>query len=123
MFCFTVLVSSSGGSCSLDAGHDLEQRGLAHAVGAHDADLGAGEEAHGHVVQDDLAVERLADLLHLVDELCHLSCSYLARERLRGDSCQYPIRPAHKKGAAPRLRDATTNSSRFGLPIAVSDTR
>ncbi len=55
----------------LHAGHDLEQGGLAHAVGSHDADLGAGIEAHRDVVEDDLALERLADLVHLVDELCH----------------------------------------------------
>ena len=55
----------------LDARHDLEQRGLAHAVGTHDADLGARIEGQGHVVEDDLVAMRLARLIHLVDELCH----------------------------------------------------
>ena len=55
----------------LETGHDLEQRGLAHAVGAHDADLGTGIERQGHVVEDDLVAMRLARLIHLVDELCH----------------------------------------------------
>ena len=54
-----------------DAGHDLEQGRLAHAVGAHDADLGAGIEAQGHIVKDHLVAMGLASLIHLVDELCH----------------------------------------------------
>ena len=53
------------------AGHDLEQRRLAHAVGAHDANLGAREKAQGHVIEDDLVAMALARLEHLVDELCH----------------------------------------------------
>jgi len=56
--------------------HDLEQRGLAHAVGAHDADLGAGEEAERDVVEDDLVAMALACLEHLVDEFCHLDTSW-----------------------------------------------
>ena len=55
----------------LEAGHDLEQRGLAGAVGAHHADLGAGEDAHRDVVQDDLVVDGLAGADQLVHELCH----------------------------------------------------
>ena len=55
------------------AGHDLEQGRLAHAVGTHDADLGAGEEAERDVVKDDLVADTLAGLEHLVDELCHVS--------------------------------------------------
>ena len=55
----------------LDAGHDLEQRGLAHAVRAHNADLRAGIERQGDIVEDDLVAVRLARLVHLVDELCH----------------------------------------------------
>ena len=56
----------------LDAGHDLEQGRLAHAVGTHDADLGTGVEAQGHVVKDYLVAMGLTSLIHLVDELCHL---------------------------------------------------
>ena len=55
----------------LDAGHNLEQGRLAHAVGAHDADLGAGIEAQGHIVKDHLVAMGLASLIHLVDELRH----------------------------------------------------
>ena len=55
----------------LDAGHDLEQRGLAHAVRAHHADLRAGVERQGDIIEDDLVAVRLARLVHLVDELCH----------------------------------------------------
>ena len=57
----------------LDAGHDLEQGRLAHAVGTHHADLGAREEAHGHVIQDDLVPVGLAHLVHLVNELRHVT--------------------------------------------------
>ena len=52
-------------------GHDLQQGGLAHAVGADDADLRPRVEAQGHVVQDDLIAMRLAGAVHLVDEFCH----------------------------------------------------
>ena len=55
----------------LDARHDLEQRGLAHAVGTDDANLGTGEDAHRHVIEDDLVAVGLAGLVHLVHELCH----------------------------------------------------
>ena len=52
-------------------GHDLQQGGLAHAVGADDADLRPRVEAQGHVVQDNLIAMRLAGAVHLVDEFCH----------------------------------------------------
>jgi len=52
--------------------HDLEQGRLAHAVGAHDTDLGAGVKRQGHVVENDLVAMRFARLVHLVDELCHI---------------------------------------------------
>ena len=58
------------------AGHDLEQRGLAHAVGTHDADLGAGEEAERDVIENDLVADALASLEHLINELCHLDTSW-----------------------------------------------
>ena len=53
----------------LDAGHDLEQGRLAHTVGAHDADLGTGIEAQGHIVKDYLIAMCLASLIHLINEL------------------------------------------------------
>ena len=51
--------------------HDLKQRGLAHTVGAHDANLRAGVERQGHVIQNDLVAMRLARLIHLKNELGH----------------------------------------------------
>ena len=53
----------------LDAGHNLEQGRLAHTVGAHDANLGAGIEAQGHIVKDYLIAMSLASLIHLINEL------------------------------------------------------
>ena len=55
----------------LEAGHDLEQGGLARAVGADDADLCAGVHADGDVVEDHLVVDGLAGVMELVDELGH----------------------------------------------------
>ena len=59
----------------LDASHNLEQGRLAHAVGAHDADLGTGIEAQGHVVKDHLVAMGLASLIHAVNELSQ--CPFL----------------------------------------------
>src|SRR5690606_40677109 len=56
----------------VDAGHDLEQRRLAGAVEAEDADLGAGEETERDVLQDlPLGRHDLADAVHGVDVLGH----------------------------------------------------
>ena len=55
----------------LEAGHDLEQGGLARAVGADDADLCAGIHANGNVVEDHLVVDGLASVMELIDELGH----------------------------------------------------
>ena len=52
----------------VDAGHDLEQRGLAHAVRADDADLGARQEAQGHVIENHAVAVSLAGLDHLINE-------------------------------------------------------
>ena len=52
------------------AGHDLEQRRLARAVQADDADLGAGEERQRDVLQDLLAPRiGLGELVHVIDVL------------------------------------------------------
>ena len=56
----------------LQAGHDLEQGGLTHAVRAHDADLCAGQEAQGHVIENHAVAVRLAGLDHLKYEFCHV---------------------------------------------------
>ena len=55
----------------LDPGHQLEQRRLTGAVGSDHADLGAGIEGQGDVVQHDLVTKGLADVVHRVDELRH----------------------------------------------------
>ncbi len=55
----------------LEPRHDLEQRGLAHAVRADHADLGTGIDTHGHIVEDDLVSHGLAGPVHLVHEFCH----------------------------------------------------
>jgi hypothetical protein len=56
----------------VDAGHDLQHGGLAGAVQAEQADLGAGEEGQGDVL-DDLPLGRddLADAQHGHDVLGH----------------------------------------------------
>ena len=56
----------------LHASHNLEEGRLSHAVRPHDTDLRPREESHRDVIEDDLAPGRLADSLHLVDELCHM---------------------------------------------------
>ena len=56
----------------VEAGHDLQQRRLARAVQAEDADLGAGKEREPDVLED--LVVGLVDFpepLHGVDELRH----------------------------------------------------
>ena len=53
----------------------LSTRGLAGAVGPDDADLGAGVEREGDVVEDDLVAVGLARLAHGVDELGHAAHS------------------------------------------------
>ena len=56
----------------VQAGHDLQQRGLAAAVEAEHADLRAGEEGQADVLQDlPLRRHDLADAVHGVDVLGH----------------------------------------------------
>ena len=89
----------------LDTGHDLEQGRLTHAVGAHDADLGTGVEAQGHVVKDYLVAMGLASLIHLVDKLRHLSVlSFLPAVsiflfRFSGNEMRKPALKLSEKGA------------------------
>ncbi len=56
----------------VDAGHDAQQRGFAGAVEAQHADLGAGEEGQGNVLEN-LAFRRnhFAQPMHGVDVLSH----------------------------------------------------
>ena len=58
------------GEVLLDAGHDLEQRRLAGAVGAEHANLGAGEKREPDVLEND-GVGRmgLPETLHREDVL------------------------------------------------------
>ena len=68
----------------VEAGHDLEDRGLARAVGPHHADLRTGIEGHRHVVEDHLVPVRLANLLHSVNKLghfCPLTCANSSHRR------------------------------------------
>ena len=57
----------------VETGHDLQHGRLAGAVRADDADLRAGQERQGDVVEDHLVAVRLAHLVHGVDELSHTS--------------------------------------------------
>ena len=89
----------------LNTGHDLKQGRLAHAVGAHDADLGTGVEAQGHVVKDYLVAMGLASLIHLVDKLRHLPVlSFLPAVslflfRFSGNEMRKPALKRNEKGA------------------------
>ncbi|MCY1288649.1 hypothetical protein D9M68_460410 [compost metagenome] len=56
----------------VDPGHDAQQGRLARAVEAEDADLGAGEERQGDVLEDfPLRRHDLAEPMHGVDVLSH----------------------------------------------------
>ena len=56
----------------VQAGHDLEQSGLARAIGAQHADLGAREKAERHILQNlALGWNGLADLVHGENVLGH----------------------------------------------------
>ena len=66
----------------LQAGHDLEQRRLAGAVGADDADLGAVQEGQGDVVEDDLVAVGLADVAEREDVISHGPASLTPGPRL-----------------------------------------
>ena len=57
----------------LEAGHDLEQGGLTHTVRAHDADLRAGQEAQGHVIEDHSVAVGFTGLDHLKHKFSHIS--------------------------------------------------
>ena len=69
----------AGGQTSLavgrliESGHDLQDRGLTGTVGADHADLGAREERHGDIVEDDLVTNGLASLDHLINKLRHVT--------------------------------------------------
>ena len=59
----------------VQTGHDFEQGGLARAVGAQHADLGAREKAKRHILQNlALGWNGLADLVHGENVLGHGVC-------------------------------------------------
>ena len=81
-------------------GHDLQDRRLAGAVRADDADLGAREERHGDVIEDDLVAHGLAGLLHGVDKFGQFSFSSRNRP---GQRSRRPH--VHRPDAIPRRRE------------------
>ena len=95
------------------AGHNLEQRGLAHAVRAHNANLRAGVEAQRHVVQNHFLTMGFTRLVHLVDKLCHeisfigvcviCSAHFLIKPRIRLGAGVFDVAPSREE-ARPRLR-------------------
>ena len=84
--------------------HDLEQRRLAGAVGADDADLGAVQEREGHVVEDDLVAVGLAHVAQGEDVLSHGRRAYGARPV--GRFAAPRSRPGGRPGRRPALRHA-----------------
>ena len=52
----------------VESGHDLQQRGLTHAVRANNANLRAWQEAQSHVIENHTVAVSLAGLDHLVNE-------------------------------------------------------
>ena len=60
----------------IDAGHDAQQGGFARAVQTEYANLGAGEERQGNILEDlALGRDNLAHAVHGVDVLGHRFCS------------------------------------------------
>src|SRR5690606_38602272 len=57
------------GELGVEAGHDPEQRRLARAIGAEDADLGVGVEGQRDVLQHLPPAVGLGEALHMIDEL------------------------------------------------------
>ena len=85
----------------LDTGHDLKESRLAHAVRPDDADLSAGVEGQGHIIEDDLVAMRFARLVHLVDEFSHgLNLSSEGPQRVRLE-CFQRFYQGRRVGEAP----------------------
>src|SRR5690606_33732565 len=89
----------------VDARHDAEERALAGAVRAEDADLRARQEGQPHALQD-LLVRRvdLADVLHREDELVRHGTGETSRETPGGDR-------AGGQAAASSRASASSSSS------------
>ena len=86
----------------VQAGHDLQDRGLAGTVGADHADLGARKEGHGDIVEDDLVTDGLAGLDHLINKLRHVTPFGWFEARTRARVPLYrsdPVRAGSSTGA------------------------
>ena len=102
----------AGGQTSLavgrliESGHDLQDRGLTGTVGADHADLGAREERHGDIVEDDLVTDGLASLDHLINKLRHVTPFGWFGARTRARVPLYGSDPA-PPGPTPRAPQAS----------------
>jgi len=83
--------------CPEQSGHQLEQGGLAGAVGPDDADLGPLEERQGDVVQHQLLTQLLADVVHGEHEFGH---DVSSRHRCGGCTSMPVTRFAFPAGSA-----------------------
>jgi len=104
----------------VDAGHDAQQGGLAGAVQAQHADLGAGVERQGDVFQDfALGRHDLGDTVHRVDILRHGSVSLLSNQPQKRSRCVVRAcpAPAFANAAARRSVAAAT----FGRVHIIKD--
>ena len=88
----------------VEPGHDLQDARLAGPVRTDDADLRAGKEVQGDVVEDDLVAVRLADLLHRVDEFGHAVCNAFLVSVLLANHPRRGHRQASTAPSAPRPR-------------------
>src|SRR5690606_28538627 len=111
----------------VETGHDLEDRGLPRTVRPDDADLGAGQEVHGDVVEDDLVAVRLARLVHAVDELSHVLGSTPHPHPGPGDATgrptgqAYGLRAPRCPGRRPsRSRPYATGTASTAAPSVAS---
>jgi hypothetical protein len=98
--------------------HDLEQRGLARAVQAEHADLGAGEERERNVFQElPLGRHGLADAVHRIDVLSHLRVVTLGtkiREKARAPEMTF--QEAFGRGKPPII-DSCDNRHRCRVQL------
>ena len=95
------------------AGHDLEQRRFAHAVGADDADLRTRVEAQGDIVEDDLAPMGFSRLIHLVNKLGHEHVQSLVTAR----AARTHMPHSHIPTAPPQPKSSKRRTN-YSFPIA-----
>jgi hypothetical protein len=108
------------GEILVDAGHDAQQRGLARAVDADDADLHAGQEVQADVLETLLAAGiGLGDAVHVIDVLigCHVDAS--AVWGFRGWAwCIECAGQGQSGGGLPARRIGLGVRVRQGFPVA-----